>query len=279
MATLASCSSSDDGGGGGGADSFSYTYDGNNVNITQIEARKSENSLVVSGVADNGEAIEFTFNKFGNLGTASSFSVSDFAFPDSQNYMNFSSHYFTFNLVSIDETAKRVKVTFSGDLYEDGYDLDSETHTVSGEFEVTYDVVTPTVAGLEHYCKIGGNDWYSTNSAMTNGITMDYFILDESNDTANSIYLSFDSFNNDPGTYNFTNSTNTTYAKLVKFDPTTENFKLYNCAGTLTVTNKTSAGFIGYYIEGTYSFTATNPTNAADVVQVTNGRFKIYYSW
>ncbi|MGC4040550.1 MAG: hypothetical protein QM710_07155 [Flavobacterium sp.] len=276
---LGSCSSSDSDGGGSSSNSFTYNYDGHSVNLNAILAQKSENTLVVSGTASNGEAIEFVFNKFGNLGTVSSFSVSDFDFPDSQNYMNYSSHYFTFNLVSIDEANKKVHVTFSGDLHEDAYDLDSPTHTVSGEFNVTYTEVTPAVAGLETYCKIGGNDWYSTNSATTNGTTMDYFVLDESNDGANSIYLSFDSFNNGPGTYTFTNTTNTTYARLVKFDPATVSFKQYKCAGTMTVTSKTSAGFVGYYIEGTYSFTATNPSNSADVIQVTNGRFKSYYSW
>jgi hypothetical protein len=279
LVILASCSSSDDLDGGQGENTFSYTYNGNNVAISQIQAQKSENTLAVSGVAANGQAIEFTFNKFGNLGTASSFSVSDFNFPSSQNYMNFCSHYFTFNLVSIDETSKRVHVTFSGNLYEEPYDLTTPSYPVSGEFDVTYTEVTPQVPGLEVFCKIGGNDWYATNSSMTNGITMDYFIMDESNDSDKSIYLAFDSFNNDPGTYNFTTTTNTTYAKLVKFDPATEDFILYNCAGTLTVTSKTSAGFIGYYIEGTYSFTATNPTNSSDVIQVTNGRFKSYYSW
>ncbi len=276
-ALFTSCSS--DSGSGGGENSFTYVYDGNNVNLTDIQAQKSENSLVVSGVAADGQAIEFTFNKFGNLGTVSSFSVSSFDFIDTYSYMNYCGHYFTFNLISIDEANKRVHVTFSGDLYEDGYDLDTNSVPVSGEFDLTYTDVTPAVPGLEVYCKIAGADWYATNSSMHNGNSFDDFILDYSSDDENSIYLGFDSSNNGPGTYNFTAASTTNFAKLVKFNPSTQDFTEYNCAGTVTVTSKTSAGFVGYYLEGTYSFTATNPSNSAQVVQVTNGRFKTYYSW
>ena len=277
LIVLVSCSSNSN--SSSSANSFSYVYNGNNIAITNIQAQKSENSLDVAGTAANGQAIEFRFNKFGNLGTASSFSVSDASFPNTQNYMNYSSHYFTFNLISIDETNKKVHVSFSGPLYQDEYDLTSTSVPVSGEFTVTYTDVTPTIGGLEHYSKIGGNDWYSTNSVTHNGNTSNDFVLDESNDSANSIYLGFNSTNNGPGTYPFTASSTTNFVKLVKFDPATVTFKVYNCAGSMIVTSKTSAGLIGNYIEGTYSLTATNPSNSSDVIQVTNGRFKTYYSW
>lgn len=275
---LVSCSSSSDS-SSSADDTFTYVYDGNNVNLTTLHAQKSENTLIVSGIAFNGQSVEFMFNKFGDLGTVSSFSVSSFDFVDTYSYMNFSSHYFTFNLVSIDETNKRIHCTFSGNLYEEQYDLDSNHVPVSGEFNLTYTDVTPAVPGLEVSCKIAGTDWYATNSSTTNGTTMDDFILDESSDDENSIYIGFDAFNNGPATYNFTASSSTNFVKLVKFNPGTVDFTEYNCAGTMTVTSKTSAGLIGYYIEGTYSFTATNPSNVSQTIQVTNGKFKTYYSW
>ncbi|MDI9256469.1 hypothetical protein [Flavobacterium sedimenticola] len=272
-----SCSS--DSGSGGGGDSFTYVYDGNNVNIIDVTAQKVENSLVVSGTAANGQSIEFNFNKFGDLGTVSSFSVSDFDFPDTETYQNFSGHYFTFNLISIDETNKRVHVSFSGNLYEEFDNLNSNSVPVSGEFEVTYIETQPNVAGLGVDCKIAGENWYSTNSYTNNGYSIDDFILRELSDDENRISIGFDATNNNPGTYNFTAASTTNFVKLSKFNTASVDFTDYNCAGTLTVTNKTSAGFIGYIIEGTYSFTATNPSNPSQVIQVTNGRFKTFYSW
>jgi hypothetical protein len=272
-----SCSS--DSSSSSSSNTFNYTYEGNAVTISNISAQKSENSLVVSGTASDGQAIEFTFDKFGNLGTAESFSLTSFDFVDTYNYQNYNSNYFTFNLISIDESAKRLKVSFSGNLYEEATSLSSNSVTVSGDFDVKYTDVTPTVPGLEVYAKIGGQDWYSTNSYTNNGNSFDDFILRELSSDENMISLGFDSTNNGPGTYNFTPSTSTNFVKLSKFNTTNLTYTDYNCTGSVIVSSKTSAGFIGYIIEGTYSFTATNPSNSSQTIQVTNGRFKTYYSW
>ncbi len=64
-----SCSSGDDDSSSNSPNTFTYTYAGSNVPITQIIARKSEDRIVISGVAANGQGIDVEFNRFGNLGT------------------------------------------------------------------------------------------------------------------------------------------------------------------------------------------------------------------
>lgn len=274
LSTFAISCSSDD--GGSSSNSSSLTVNGSNVSFSNVLAQKSENSLAIIANASDGASIQILFNKFGNL---ESVTYDDADFNSYYNYQHYKSNYFTFNLVSINESNKRVKIDYSGTLYEDETDLNSNSITVSGSFDVNYIVQTPAISGLGVTCKIGGSNWYATDGYTNNGIGFDDFILRELSDDQNMISLGFNSVNNGPGTYIFTSSTNTNFAHLSKFNTTTLEYVDYNCVGSIVVTSKTSAGFIGYFIEGTYSFTATNPTNSSDVIQVTNGVFKEYYSW
>ncbi len=262
---MASCSS-DGGGGSSSGNSFTYNRNGTDIVVSNIYAQMSESSIVVSGDASNGQGIQFEFDKYGNLGKILEYPDDSSFDPWNHNYINYSGHYFNFNMISYDESTHRVKVSFSGTLYED--------------FNVVCTVQTPLIAGTGVKCKIAGNQWYSSNSYTNNGNGFDDFILRELNDDENMISLGFDSTNNGPGTYNFTASTSTNFAHLSKFNTGTLNYVDYNCAGTVIVTSKTSLGIgMGYLIEGTYSFTATNPANPSDQIQVTEGVFKTNYLW
>jgi len=112
-AVMTSCSSDSSSSSDGGASGAStVVYNGVNQTITTTIARKSENNLVVSAIMSDGSTMDVEFNKFGNLRELS------FA-PESTgssyaNFQNYKSHYFTFNLISIDESAHRVKFSFSG---------------------------------------------------------------------------------------------------------------------------------------------------------------------
>ena len=281
-AILFSCSSSDDSTSNDltqSPNTFNYIYQGVSVPISGIIARKSENSIVVSGQAANGQSVDVEFNKFGDLSTVESFSVSDFSFPNTSVFYNFTSNYFNFQLISIDEINKRVVVQFSGKLYEDDTNLNSTFVEVSGNFDVNYQEVVPNIPGLKVAANIGGSEWYSTKAYTNNGNSSSDFILRHQNDDRNRISIGFNSSNNNVGTYNFTPTSLTNFVRLEKYNTTTQGFDTYNCTGSLVVTSKTAVGFIGYIIEGTYSFTATNPSNAADQIQVTQGVFKSFYNW
>ncbi len=280
IASLAISCSSDDGGSTGGnfEPSFEYTYDGTPLDITIFQGQKSGNSMLVVAGDSEGNSIQFQFDKFGNLGSVSA-TPSDFNLPDYDSHKNFSGNYFTFNLIDLNESNKTVKVSFSGKLYEDNENLNSDFKQVSGEFWVKYIEVTPQVAGLEVSAKINGNDWYSTNSFTTNGTgDGDTFILHELSDDEYKIMLGFDDSNMTPGVRNFTPSTQTIYATVAKYNLQTKVYETYNATGTIEITDVETSGFISI-ASGTYSFTAVNPDNSSQTITVTNGKFKTNYSW
>lgn len=281
IAALAISCSSDDGGGSTGGTfepSFEYTFDGSPLDITVSQGSKSGNSMLVVAGDSEGNSIQFQFDKFGNLGSVSA-TPSDFEMPDYNSHKNYSGHYFTFNLLEINESNKTVKASFSGKLYEDEEDLNSDFKEVSGSFWVKYTEVTPQVAGLEVSAKINGNDWYSTNSFTSNGTGGgDTFIIHELSDDEYKIMLGFDDSDMTPGVRNFTPSTQTIYATVAKYNLQTKVYETYNATGTIEITDVEASGFISI-VSGTYSFTTVNPDNSSQTITVTNGKFKTNYSW
>lgn len=281
IASLAISCSSDDGGGSTGGTfepSFEYTFDGSPITTSVSQGQKSGNSMVVVAGDIQGNSIQFQFDKFGNLGSVSA-APSDFEMPDYNSHINYSGHYFTFNLLEINESNKTVKASFSGKLYEDEEDLSSDFKEVSGSFWVKYTEVTPQVAGLEVSAKINGNDWYSTNSFTTNGTgNSDTFIHHELSDDEYKIMLGFDDTNMGPGVHPFTQSTETIFATVAKYNLETKMYETYKATGTLEITNNETFG-IFTIVSGTYSFTAVNPDDVLETITVTDGKFKSTYSW
>ncbi len=271
---VVSCSSSDDSGSSPGDDTFTYNYDGSAVTISDITASKSEETIAIVAEASNGQRIEILFDKYGTLGTVSSYSVTDFDFPERDSFIHYSSHYMTFNLVSIDQANNRVKGNFSGQLFADNEDSTSESVEVSGNFDVSYQVVTPMISGLRDYAKIGGQDWYATSGYTTGGAGGNaVYIEHELSDNEYKIMITYDEAATAVGTYNFTSSATVNNVQLAKYDTATNTYTVYNTTGTLTISEITP-GMFGI-LAGTYSFTASNPANPSDVIQVTDGTFKM----
>ncbi len=189
------------------------------------------------------------------------------------SFKGFSSHYFNLNIESVDEVNKRVKGTFSGYIYADPLDLNSETKFVSGSFYQKYEELIPVIFGLKNSAKINGNDWFSVNKYATRS-TSDYNKITQHDlyDDEYKIMVSYDLINTTVGTYNFTNSDLTNKIQLAKFDVQTGTFINYNCTGILNITYKYNK-----IVEGTYNFTAINPVTN-EIVPVTNGNFKLVYT-
>ncbi len=261
---LASCSSSD--GGGGGSDASSFSLNGSQVNLTGVMAQRGDNTFVISADTPDGSSIQLEFNKFGNLAEFSYWEEFDVY----KNFQYYKSNYFTFNLISVDESARRVKVSFSGNLYLDENDLTSATKQISGSFDLPYTVTTPVLSGLGLQCKIAGNDWYQTQFWDNGFGNVDRKYI---SDDDKMIIMQFIDEDIALGTYTFTTSSNNKI-QLAKYDTTTNTFTQYNTSGTVTVTSNSFPIFGIRIIEGTYSFTATNPSNASEQIQVTNGAFK-----
>ncbi len=263
-----SCSSSSDSDGDSiPANSGSLSVNGTSVTLSNNLAQRSENTLAITADAEDGSSLQFTFNSFGNLDSANYYDAEGNSY---YSYKHFNSNYFTFNLLSIDAANKTVKVSYSGKVYRENEDLNSSFKTISGSFNLTYIEQTPIVTGLGLSCNIAGNNWYET-SFWDNGFFGDLDRKFISSD-ANMIAMKFASEGITPGTYNFT-PTSANAIQLAKYNTTTLEYDFYNCTGTFTVTSNGAVSF-ATIVQGTFNFTATNPSNPSQQIVVSNGIFK-----
>lgn len=191
-----------------------------------------------------------------------------------KNYFNFPSNYFNFNLISIDETAKKIKGNFSGKLYLNEFNLDSESKDFEIDFDMEYEESTGTsgpqivVYGVEQYCntKLNGIDWKAFRESPYGTFTSydPYKIEIQFPQVATA-----NSFNLSPG-----NAGN--YLKFSKFNTVTRVYDYYDLSGSVAFSYREFHGSSNYSFIGTYSFTAVNPNNPADIIQVTDGNFRSF---
>lgn len=261
LAGLTSCSSDSS---GGSSVSNALTVNGTTVTLGTVIAQKSEESLFIYATASDGSSIQIGFNKYGNL---ESVIYDDQNFNSFYNYQYFKSNYFDFDLISINESNNSVKISYSGTLYSNENDLESNSVSISGSFNVNYINQTPLIEGLGLSCKIGGQNWYETDFWDNGFSNVDRkFISDDDK----MIIMNFEDESIEPGTYTF-NGSNVNKLSLAKFNTTTKEYDSYNTSGTVTITSNTIVSGVVRVIEGTFSFTATNGSNT---IEVTNGTFK-----
>ncbi|HMI08175.1 MAG TPA: hypothetical protein VK528_11550 [Flavobacterium sp.] len=277
LATVAGCSSNDD-------DPVTvpvvetpsvFKMDVNGVekyNISSAVVFKTENTILIKLSNTN----RISFDASGQFG----FFKLDLDLPSPgqtslfYSFREFSSNYFDFNLEQIDEVHKRIKGTYSGYLYANEANLNSEIKYVSGYFDLAYRDLVPTVSGLKNHARINGNDWNRTNKysiQAADGIGT-HVIQHDLSDGEYKIMVNYDLTHTPVGTYNFIPADATNKIQLAKFDTVTNTYINYNCTGTLVITKRE-----GDIFGGTYQFTAVNPNNPADVIQVTDGDFKLVY--
>ena len=276
VSTIASCSSDDSSTPVTPpvTETFSYTKDGSAVPITTWTAIKAENSIEVLGTNPDGRSIFVSFDKFGNLDSVGCTPEYKSAEEWKDNFYDFSSNYFNFSLISLNEATKTVTVTFSGKLYEDENDINSPFSEVSGGFTVRYTETAPSVSGIGTFAKIAGNDWHAVKGYTTStGGSFSDITLVESSDDEYSIGISLNILSTATGTYNFTPTSANNKVVLSKFDTVTMLNIQYLCTGTFVLTDKTSIGGDMYLISGTFTLTAVNPMNSAQTIQVLNGTF------
>ncbi len=188
------------------------------------------------------------------------------------SFIPFSSNYFIFNIESIDEVKKRVRGSYSGNLYANPYNLNSEQKYVNGSFDLKYEDLVPGVAELKNTAKINGSDWVQTYRYQNReNEAYHYYITEHSfGNNEFKVMINYDIFYITTGTYNFTPSNITNSVKVSKFDVSTGTMINYNTTGTLTINQRE-----GNIISGNYNLTAVNPNNSSDVVQVNQGVFKL----
>jgi len=190
------------------------------------------------------------------------------------SYENFPSNYFNLRILSLDENAKRIKVSFFGKLYRFEDDLNSESFDIeSGEFDLKYEGDETAYSGIIF------NYSHDNCSANFNGTpwvaTKEYYGV-FSTDDPYKLLIHF-APGMSPGTFNFSfPSSSATYVKLYKFNTSTLIYDEYEVTGQIAFTYKENHGANDYTYFGTFNCTAVNPENSADTIQITNGKFISY---
>ena len=271
-ALIASCSSGDDDNDNTNIPStdgsFDFVYNKKIKKVNSWEAKKMDDYMQVKGITSDGIGFNFVFNVYGNLYQAITFGTSaGSSVTDHETSEIFTSNTFTFTLEELNTANKKVKVKFSGKMYTDGYDVESDFIVVSGSFDIPYSNLTPDIPGLGTSAKFDGTDWHGMafdSSTTGSQITT----LNVQNDGEYSLGIVFPKGDLKTGTFPFTGNDFPNRFSLEKFDVSTDEFIDYNVSGTITYTTVGNN-----YVEGTFSLTATHPENDSKIV-ITEGKFK-----
>lgn len=225
---------------------------------------------------------DLTFDKYGNLSSVKAFSF-DSGAQQYYNYAYDSGEYFHFELESLDEENHTVKGSFSGRLYANRFDLNSEYVEVSGSFynEINSDFGTSEFSMFGNLpnvsAKINGTDWHATRNLDEFRFLEGY--VDEPEQRK---YISDDryklafrfTFVQSLGDYQFTDTTGAEYIKLGVYNPVTGLFDYYNLtSGEFNIVENMQTSDISFRQSGTFNLTAVNPNNSADVIHITDGVF------
>lgn len=256
---------------------FTYSNAGTDVPIATWTAIRAEDEFEILGQAPDGSSMYLNFHDNGVLVRAGNTPANDSDIPWRNSAYDFSSNYFDFHLVAIDTANKIVKVTYSGKLYDDDFDLTSATAMVSGTVNVHYIDMAPTVPGLRLSAKIGGNDWLGVKSYLSNNGDISNIIMSYNSNDKNQISLYFNDTDTGVGTYDFNEDSLNNKVTLSVYNPTTREYLEYDCVGTFKIDEKTNT-FGTTLMRGTFSFTATNPDDNS-TIQVSDGAFKTVYNW
>ncbi len=272
-----------------------YTYDGTPVldgvhyptwNHLNSAIRNGDKFTVNAGAEEGFQYLDLVFNAHGNLVSVSSSNLHGVSWIYSRyNYKYVASEHFHFQLESFDETDKTVRGNFSGRLYRDNKDLNSDFVEISGSFYL------PIVADSEEpdydpngvysgvSAKFNGTSWHSTlqpsfsdypyvdSGTVAPGIYVQQFISDDR-------YRIIIGHETVVGVRSFSNTTSGTFVRLSKFNDITGHYEDYNTtSGNIVIAEAVGVAPYTRSYKGVFSFTAVNPLNSTDVIQITDGTF------
>lgn len=281
------CSSDEDGNASEGPVVLKLSIDGVEMNypnnspggFTYNVHRKGDKYTLNASYGDYGNAdstfsLAMTFTSSGKFISGKlDFNSVNSVDASYANFIYFPSNYGQTTNFSIDETNKKIKFKFSGKLYADNRLITSDSRDIQGEVNMTYidegeDPFPIVINNIEQYCRanINAAPWFARFEHSFSSFTDEGAYKIETN-FANSPT---------PGSYNFTSASTSNYVKFSKFNPVTMVYDYYNVNGVVAYTYREYHGFTYYSFIGTFSFTATNPNNPADVIQVTDGAFRSY---
>lgn len=246
------------------------TVDGQTFDKT-ASCDRAEDRFTVTG------KMKLIFDKNGHLGTL------ELSYPESETInkkfyapRDNSSAHFSVVIESIDTVKQRIKGRFSGYVFANATNINSESKYISGTFDTDYALYPVTISNLGNSAKINGVDWQATNYYPTRigSQYITYHYIDDQLYKIKVHYLQFNTgFSGSPiVVYNFTSADASNKVELSRFDPATRTYTDFNCSGTLNITIRQNTVY-----GGNYTFTAVNPNNPSEIIQVTDGNYKLGY--
>ena len=240
-----------------------------NVPVTIARAIKTDNLINIEVTGAFG-SIYFYINPSGKMYDATGEINSANEGVIFENFENNPSIEFDFNLLEFDPITKKIKGKFTGKLYSDRNDLNSESSKWDGFFNITYveNVIPGNSSNLLTTAKIGTLDWVGTSfSYSPNNFQNTYGLKIKSND-AHFMNIVIPFYNRIIGNYTFNSSSQVYKVFFYKYDSTLNELVEYSTSGNINFTDINS-----YFVQGTFNFIATHPTNGT-TINVTNGVFK-----
>jgi len=192
-------------------------------------------------------------------------------------YKNFSSNYFKVNVISLDETSKKIKATFTGPMFlNSSEDLTRESITIDGDLNITYPeydagetVISNYLPGQNCTAKINGAVWTANHEYSYGSFTAsDPFKID----------IAF-AENSSASSFPFSTSSTINCIKFYKFNTMTLTYDSFNVNGVVSYSYREFHGGRQYSYFGTFSFNAVNPNNPSEVIQVTDGAFRSFQTY
>ncbi|MEN9324138.1 MAG: hypothetical protein RL699_1918 [Bacteroidota bacterium] len=244
--------------------------------ITGDKFKITFNSLFFAG-STNWTRFELVFTKQGKFMSCTRYS-------GFSSYKYYPAHYFNLTIDSLDEINKKIKLHFSGKIYLNKLNLNSEANDLSGELEMKYSGDETAYGGMTigpgipQFCtaKFNGTAWNALFEHSYSSFTAE---------DPYKIFIHFGVNATQPGTYpiqlgnsdaNGELNRQETYVAFYKFNTQTLQFDRYVVTGELAYSYREYHGGNEYSYMGTFHFTAVNPNDPNDTIQVTDGDFRSY---
>lgn len=193
-----------------------------------------------------------------------------------RNYQNFPANFLEVNNFEINELNNTLTIDFEGNLYSDDNNLSSYYRNIKGVVSKNFvrgneNLLSLFYQSIPQYCNalINEESWVAKEIGSESSFTAedDYrFIIHIAENTA-------------PGSFVFDSNSTDNYVKFERFNLNTYSFDEYIVSGVISYSYREFHGAQRYSHIGTFSFSATNPNNPAETIQISDGVFRNFQTY
>lgn len=220
--------------------------------------------------------IDIYFDKKGQLVDVTMFYWASGVAITYSPYKNFASNYFNFQITDFDDVNNRIKGNFSGKLFRNNLDLNSEYIEVNCNFNLAcdFDLIyncscDGLLEGLGMNANINNQDFKSTRDYNGEFFNVGPYKIEVNAQGALNLNE----------VYNFLPSSLNHYVRLYKFNTTTLQYDVFDSTGSVVFTSYLGNCCNSVVIKANFNFTAINPNNSSEVLNITNGKCKYVYQF